>query len=116
MRSKDADAIDSGKWTYSMRRAREMGFYLLERSAFGLRQYECRGEEVDDREGREKEEHRRVSMFADERQEDSCQERGYELVDHQCDAHAVGTDARGHELRECEPDTNAGAEGIERHE
>ena len=44
------------------------------------------------------------------------QRRRDELVEDQRDAHAVGADAGGHQFRERQPDADAGAHGVERHE
>ena len=89
---------------------------FLERLAFRLRQEERGGDEIDDRASGKGEEHRGVAVFADRGKEERGDGRGDGLIDEQRHAHAIGTDARGHQFGEREPDANAGAGGEESHE
>src|SRR5271157_6549981 len=93
-------SISPRSWLLSCK----MRLDLLERLALGLRQEEGSHDEVHDGEAREEEEHGRVAVLADERQKDAGESGGDQLVDDQRDAHAVGADARGHQLREGQPD------------
>ena len=91
-----------------------MLFDFFERLALGFRQEERGGDEIDHRAAGEGEEHRRIAVLADGRQEDGRDGRGDGLVDQQRDAHAVGADAGRHQFRERQPDADAGADGEER--
>jgi hypothetical protein len=94
----------------------EMCFDLFQRLALGFRKEEDNGDEVDDGERSEEKEHGRVAVFGDEGQKDTGQDCGNKLIDEQGDAHAVGADSGGHELRQRQPYADTGAHGAEGHE
>ena len=81
-----------------------------------FRQEERRRDEINHRAAGEDEEHGGVAMPADRGQKEGGDGGGDGLVDQQRDAHAVGADARGHELGERQPDTDARTDGEEAHE
>jgi hypothetical protein len=64
----------------------------------GFRQEKRGSDEVNHGEAGECKEHCRIAVFADGWQEDGGDGRRNGLVDDQRDAHAVGADARGHQL------------------
>src|SRR5580658_11044775 len=88
-------------------------FDFFERLAFGLRQQKARSEEINDAATREDEEHRPIAVSTDGRKKNCGDGRCDALVDQQCDAHAVGANARGHQFGQSEPDANTRAERIE---
>jgi len=89
---------------------------FFERLPLCLRQKKCRRDEIDDGATREHKKHRAVTVFADGWQEQGRDGRRDGLIDEQRDAHAIGTDARGHQLGKCQPDADTGPQGKESHE
>src|ERR1035438_7257841 len=76
----------------------KMRLNLLKSLPFCLWQEESRHEEVNHRKAGEREEDCGIPMLADERQKDPCSSRRNHLVDHERNAHAIGSNARGHQF------------------
>ena len=94
----------------------KMFFDFFQGFSLGFRQKESRRDEIDHRAAGKGEEHRRVAILANGRQEDGGDGGGDGLIDEERDAHAVGPDARGHQFREREPDADTGADRKKSHE
>src|SRR5580698_4371950 len=86
--------LSTGSFSFKMR------LDLFEGFALRLREQERDHQEIHQRERREEEKHGRVAMPGDEGKKDGSQRGGNKLVDQERNAHAVGADARRHELRE----------------
>src|SRR5579863_10605695 len=95
-------------------RAFEVSFDFLERLAFGFRQEPGGGDEVNHGAAGESEERGRGAIAADGGQEDRGDRSRDGLIEHEGDTHAVGADARGHQLRERQPYAYTGTDGVER--
>src|SRR6266446_4678924 len=91
------DFMRFGRLSYLLY-AFEMLFDFFQSFTLGFRQEKSGGDEINRRESAEREEHRRVAVFADGRQKNRGDTRRNRLVDEQRDAHAVGSDARRHQL------------------
>src|SRR5208283_782860 len=74
-----------------------------------------RGEEINYRAGSETKKHNRIAILADRRQENGGDQGGDCLVEQQGNAHSIGANASGHQLRKREPYTYSGADGEECH-
>ncbi len=90
----------------------EVSLDFFERLPFGFRQEKRCRNQIDDRKGSKKQEHVCVTVLADDRQEEHRQGGGDKLVEDERDAHADGTDACGHELRESQPHADTWSAGI----
>src|ERR1035437_7070567 len=93
---KDRHVVNSRNWLLPF----EMRLDLFQGFALGFRQEEGRHDEVDHREAGEEEEDGRVTVLADEGQEDTGERGGGQQVEDQRDAHSIGADAGGHQLGE----------------
>ena len=92
-----------------------MGFDLFQRLALCLREKEENRQQIDHRKPGEQEEHRGIPMLADDREEDSRKRRCNRLVDDEGEAHAVGANARRHQLRQRDPHAHPRTKRVERH-
>ena len=92
--------------------AREVSFDLLQCAAARFGQQEERDEEIEHGAGGPEEKHGGVAEVADDGKKEVGDERGDGEIEQEGDAHADGTDARGHEFGEHEPDDDAGSDGV----
>ncbi len=84
-------------------------------SSLSFRAKTRRGDEVDHREGRKREEHRRISILTHGRKKDGCN-RSWRPPDYQqSDAHSVRSNSGRHQLRQREPHAHSGADREKRH-